>query len=81
MYIAAVNKRSDATVKNKFKREATPPKMSLTRVKAFATARMCRERTVYNHRYVASAHARLNALFNSKDFGFSYVIKYTLITA
>lgn len=50
-YIAAVNKRQqfDAVVKDKFKREATPPKMSLTRVKTFPVSGTRARARVYHN--------------------------------
>lgn len=50
-YIAAVNKRQrfDVVVKDKFKREATPPKMSLTRVKTFPVSSTRARARVYHN--------------------------------
>lgn len=51
-YIAAVNKKRrqfDAVVKDKFKREATPPKMSLTRVKTFPVSSTRARARVYHN--------------------------------
>lgn len=50
-YIAAVTKRQrfDVVVKDKFKREATPPKMSLTRVKTFPVSSTRARARVYHN--------------------------------
>lgn len=50
-YIAAVNKRQrfDVVAKDKFKREATPPKMSLTRVKTFPVSSTRARARVYHN--------------------------------
>lgn len=50
-YIAAVNKRRqfEAVVKDKFKREATPPKMSLTRVKTLPVSSTRARAHVYHN--------------------------------